>query len=302
VSAAVSAGERFSEGDTFGGILELVEAGIDLAGAAQACFTGEMLLDVGGGKKRADAIMVGDRLWARPEDDPEGELALKEVEAVFMRVAPVWTVRVAGQVLQTTKEHPFWVEGIGWRPTAFLQVGDRLRTRAGRLVVVEEVADSNSVTTVYNWRIADYHTYYTSATQDGQSLWAHNADYSNELQKKDDAARKALDYRLGGVANDKLSAHHIIPWEFNDHPVVEAAARGGFNMNGVENGVLLSRDVHPQGFKHPQYSMEVETLLDDLHTINISDTQTANVLRAVTDRLGPRLLGLSGRIGGALPF
>jgi len=87
-------------------------------------------------------------------------------------------LRVAGQVLRTTGEHPFWVENRqSWLPAGELKVGDLLRTCCGSLVAVEEVEDSGQVETVYNWRIADYHTYYVSAIEGGVSIWAHNALY-----------------------------------------------------------------------------------------------------------------------------
>jgi hypothetical protein len=140
------------------------------------CFTGEMLVDVEGGKKRADAIREGDLLWSRDEFDPNGPLMLKAVEERFVRVSPVLNLRVAGQLLRTTGEHPFWAANRGrWLPARELKVGDQLRTRCGSLVAVEAVEDSGEVETVYNWRIADYHTYYVSAVEDGVSVWAHNA-------------------------------------------------------------------------------------------------------------------------------
>jgi hypothetical protein len=144
----------------------------------RACFAGDMLLDAEGGKKRADAIQVGDRLWARDEFDPAGPLALKEVEEVFVRSAPLWNLHVAGQRLKTTAEHPFYVVGQGWVPAGMLQIGDRLLTQDGRAVPVEGVAPSGQRVTVYNWRIAEYHTYYVSAAETSPSLWAHNADYN----------------------------------------------------------------------------------------------------------------------------
>jgi hypothetical protein len=131
-----------------------------------------------GGKKRADAIQVGDRLWARDEFDPAGPLALKEVEEVFVRSAPLWNLHVAGQRLKTTAEHPFYVVGQGWVPAGMLRIGDRLLTQDGRAVPVEGVAPSGQRATVYNWRIAEYHTYYVSAAETSPSLWAHNADYN----------------------------------------------------------------------------------------------------------------------------
>jgi hypothetical protein len=59
-----------------------------------------------------------------------------------------------------------------------LQIGDRLLTQDGRAVPVEGVAPSGQRATVYNWRIAEYHTYYVSAAEASPSLWAHNADYN----------------------------------------------------------------------------------------------------------------------------
>jgi hypothetical protein len=62
-----------------------------------SCFTGDMLVDMEGGKKRADEIQAGDRIWSRNEYEPDGPLALKEVEEVFVRVAPILNLRVGGQ-------------------------------------------------------------------------------------------------------------------------------------------------------------------------------------------------------------
>jgi A nuclease family of the HNH/ENDO VII superfamily with conserved AHH len=36
-------------------------------------------------------------------------------------------------------------------------------------------------------------------------------------------------------------AHHKIPWELRYHPLVQAAARAGFDINSVENGISLLR-------------------------------------------------------------
>ncbi|MHB1426910.1 MAG: polymorphic toxin-type HINT domain-containing protein [Gemmataceae bacterium] len=156
-------------------------AALSLLGLFGACFTGDMLVDAEGGKKRADEIHAGDKVWSRNEFDPDGPLALKEVQEVFVRVSLVLNVRVAGQVIRTTGEHPFWVENRGrWLPARELNVGDLLRTRSDTLVPVEAVDDSGKVETVYNWRIADYHTYFVSATEEGISVWAHNAYIMNQ--------------------------------------------------------------------------------------------------------------------------
>jgi hypothetical protein len=175
VAGSLNATDSFREGDLIGGGLQLLGAGMNFGQAGRACFTGDMLLDTEHGKKRADAIQVGDKLWSRNEFDPHGPIELKAVEEVFATVAPIMNVHVAGQIIRTTREHPFYVEGRGWIAAAFLDIGDLLSTRNGRLGRVEGVADGGQVTTVYNWRIAEYHTYFVSARDEGPVVWAHNA-------------------------------------------------------------------------------------------------------------------------------
>lgn len=146
---------------------------------SEACFTGRMLIDVPEGKKQAKDIGLGDLVASRSEFDPSGLIEYKEVEKVFVRVSPIWNVHVASQVIETTPEHPFYAEGRGWIPAKELRIGDLLLTRDDRFVAVEGVADSGRVETVYNWRIAEWHTYFVSAVLDAASIWAHNASYAS---------------------------------------------------------------------------------------------------------------------------
>jgi hypothetical protein len=176
---AIQAYQRYQEGDTLGAFLSLAQMGASAYRLRQSCFTAEMLVDTENGKKRADKIVMGDRLWSRSQFDPCGPIELREVEEVFVLVSPIINLHVAGQIIRTTREHPFYVEGRGWVPAANLTAGDLLSTRDGGLLPVEGVADSGQVETVYNWRIAEYHTYFVAARDPGASVWAHNNDYPN---------------------------------------------------------------------------------------------------------------------------
>jgi hypothetical protein len=49
-----------------------------------------------------------------------------------------------------------------------------LRSHDGQWVPVKEVLASGEESTVYNLRIADYHTYFVGDTSWGFSVWAHN--------------------------------------------------------------------------------------------------------------------------------
>jgi hypothetical protein len=175
----VSARENFNAGNYLTGVLDVLQAGVGVLGAWQACFAGDMLLNGEYGKVRADQVELGTRLWSRDENDPDGPLVLKRVIQTFDRSAQIWEVRVAGQVISTTDEHPFWVASRGeqgeWVPAWKLQPGDLLRTQEGALVAVESVTETDRWESVYNWEIEDYHTYFVSATSEGAGLWAHNA-------------------------------------------------------------------------------------------------------------------------------
>jgi len=174
--------------------------GYNLLAMFSACFTGDMLLLCEGGKKRAGAIQEGDLLWSRDEHDPDGPLVLKRVLRRFERTAKIWHVRLPGQVLRTTLEHPFWVENRQkWLPVGELRVGDMVRTDAGALLAVEAIEDSGEWEKVYNWEIEDYHTYYVSATEDSVSVWAHNTGCTvQENRTKGNAFRDSIAAFLRG--------------------------------------------------------------------------------------------------------
>jgi Pretoxin HINT domain len=59
-----------------------------------------------------------------------------------------------------------------------LAVGDPLTQHEGLPVPVEAVSEVREIATVYNLRVADYHTYFVGCQAWGFSAWAHNAEYA----------------------------------------------------------------------------------------------------------------------------
>ncbi len=174
VQSLASAYNNFTQpgGDPLAGILDLVQAAVTFkVQVASSCFTGRMLSLTPEGKRRIDSIRVGDWIFSRDEDDPYGPLVPKRVLDRFVRVAPIWAVKIPGQTIETTAEHPFWVYGRGWIPTRMLEVGDLFITDEGLLVPLEGVEDTGRVETVYNFLVEDFHTYFVSETEEGVSVW-----------------------------------------------------------------------------------------------------------------------------------
>ena len=64
---------------------------------------------------------------------------------------------------------------------------------------------------------------------------------------------------------------------------MQKAAKGGFNINGAENGIQLGNSVHFGS--HPSYSSGIQTQLDDISRLNpnLSDRDAALLLNHLVD-------------------
>jgi len=92
---------------------------------------------------------------------------------VFKRFSAVWELRVGGQLILTTGEHPFFRDG-QWVAAQELQVGDKLLCQDGSTITVEGLRETGNWVPVYNLRVADWHTYFVGDDSWGFGLWAHN--------------------------------------------------------------------------------------------------------------------------------
>ena len=134
-----------------------------------ACFTGTTVVATATGPRPIQEIREGDMVWAR--EDKTGEIALKAVTKVFRHVASALRVLDLGLLrVETTDEHPFWVEDRGWINAGEVRIGDRLRTRRGELVPVLATAREERVTPVYNIEVDGFHTFFVTE----ESILVHN--------------------------------------------------------------------------------------------------------------------------------
>ncbi len=146
-----------------------------------ACFAAGTKLLTPLGWWPVEELEEGMLVRSRPEDDPHAETRWNAVEATFVRTGRVLHLHVAGEVIRTTEEHPFYVFRQGWTAAGALQAGDWLSTLSGGWAAVDEVYDTGCYETVYNIRVAEDHTYFVGSEEWGFGVWVHNAYYGNVL-------------------------------------------------------------------------------------------------------------------------
>ena len=158
------------------------------------CFASGTKVQTEEGEKNIEDIEVGDQVLAKDELNPDGELAYKEVTAVYRNQRDdIIKLHVGEQVIETTDNHPFWVEGKGWIFADELQVGDKLQKADGSNLIIDKVefVKLDEPITVYNFTVADYHTYYVTDL----GIWVHNTNGCIDLSYLE---------RYGNVVENKL--------------------------------------------------------------------------------------------------
>jgi hypothetical protein len=70
---------------------------------------------------------------------------------------------------------PQWVKGKGWTPAKELKAGDVLVGGENEETPVEDILATGQTETVYNFRVADHHTYFVGGPEWNFAVWAHNA-------------------------------------------------------------------------------------------------------------------------------
>ena len=179
-----------------------------------ACFTAGTKIHTKDGFKAIETIKAGDYVWS--ENPETHEKALKKVKKIFVREKDsVVRLSINGEAIETTNEHPFYVEGHGWTNASDLKVGDKVRQEDGTTGIVEKakhVALDNPVT-VYNFEVEDFHTYYVSE----QKVLVHNtcamtvkntqvAKSSNATAQESEQVVVRLKYKKGWSEEQRAQA------------------------------------------------------------------------------------------------
>ena len=156
------------------------------------CFVAGTKIHTEKGFKNIEAIEVGDYVWS--EDPETKEKALKSVKKIFVREKDsIIRLTVNGEVIETTHEHPFYVEGQGFKAAGDLKAGDELRLESREEAFVETIEEIqlDQPIKVYNFEVEDFHTYYVS----GQKVLVHNTCAVNSSKATNNVL--ALDAPIG---------------------------------------------------------------------------------------------------------
>jgi hypothetical protein len=220
------------------------------------------------GPKDISAIQIGDYVLAW--DESSGMVGYYEVTNAFHHTDAVVTeVILSGEWIETTPEHPFYVDGKGWVEAEDLKIGDEVRQADGTTGVVWLKWNVYKTQEMYNLTVDTAHTFFV-----GEGQWlVHNAcDFG--LQSD---LRKVLDIESG------QEAHHLIPWKLRNEPIVQKASEAGFHMNEAYNGLAMTAPHHIGG--HPEYTATVLKKLKQLYYPKITAEEAYDAVMYVADSM-----------------
>ena len=150
---------------------QLSGSGCKIPKLVRNCFAAGTLVATMSGAVAIEAVEVGDLVWAKNELTQQAELA--EVVTLFEReVDEVWQLTAGETVLETTDEHPFFVEGQGWTQAEDLNVGNLLLTLDGATLRLDSVERVERTATVFNFEVRGLHNYFVGDDQ----VLVHNTD------------------------------------------------------------------------------------------------------------------------------
>jgi hypothetical protein len=165
------------------------------------CFVAGTLILTSSGSKPIEQIEVGDIVWAY--NDTTGVYGQKRVKTLFRYERDsVYFIQTGNEVIKATADHPFYIGG-RWLRVAELKVGDSVKLFDGSNLVIEQITIMPGRTTVYNFEVEDYHTYYVGEAK----VLVHNSGPCPDGGWKLDRRGKIKDGPEFGDLDDHAKRH-----------------------------------------------------------------------------------------------
>jgi filamentous hemagglutinin len=141
-----------------------------------ACFIAGTMLHTSNGLKAIETLVNGELVWARDENTLEYGfrpiVATKATPNQALYEVVVGNSDGEQETLYTTAEHPFWVDGEGWRKASLLEAGMKLLGPQDELLEVVSQTATGGMDTVFNIQVHEFSTYHVGAL----GVWVHNHD------------------------------------------------------------------------------------------------------------------------------
>jgi Pretoxin HINT domain len=144
----------------------------DVIGAACSFSSETRVLLADGTTKPISEVTVGDRVAAQ---DPEsGQVTGREVTHVWVHDDDLVRLEIAGAIVRTTEDHPFWNDtDAQWQRADQLDFGDMVLASDGRRIKVGLLLGSAGRGTAYNLTVEGIHTYHVLFGE--AAVLVHNA-------------------------------------------------------------------------------------------------------------------------------
>jgi LysM repeat protein len=247
---------RFLIGEVGGGLATIFGGGGDAHGymeggeyKVRTCFVAGTLVTIVKKEYRSKILSSGDSMQPNPlleekvpietvkvgdvvksANEHTGKISYKRVINTYMRIAPrIYEIKYDnGQSLETTGDHPFYIQNQGWKKVSDIRLGENQATYLGLeknkkiystndfTHQIKEISFKENKTTVYNFEVEDDHTYFVTISE----LWVHNADdYMVKKGENLKSIAKKINEKYGtnftveelAIANDIKNPNKIKP-------------------------------------------------------------------------------------------
>jgi Pretoxin HINT domain/HYD1 signature containing ADP-ribosyltransferase len=254
------------------------------------CFTADTLVDTPKGKRAIQSIRPGDLVITKHESSSDNRLETQIVEEVFEGHGFVFRIEVPGGVIETTANHPFFTRQ-GWLPADQLQHDDEISTASGWVRIIG-TAQTDEWKTLYNFRVANCHTYFVGCDEWGFSVWAHNTclvHYTDAAGLAGILASKTI-FASTGVVNARYGDGQY----FTDIMPIQVTGRKAADISDAEKaaGIIsiyqLAQRLYGMPWKAPSVQYYVIVDLDGLtvsadapHVFHVPNTTALDVSKRI---------------------
>jgi Pretoxin HINT domain len=207
------------------------------------CFAPGTLVHTASGTVPIEELAPGDLVLSR--DDQTGEEAYRPIAQTFVTPdQPLLAVSLedsfgALETFEVTAPHPFHVEGRGWVAAGDLAPGDVIVSSGGGRLRVASNQDTSRRTTVYNFEVEDFHTYFVGES----AAWVHNDCVTTESHIKNSPFAKRQAEQMGEAAQRDVDSllNELRKGNRNPGSGSRALGNGYIELRGRNGGRVIVR-------------------------------------------------------------